>query len=87
MVGMSRERMASSSTLCSTFLMIFRAVKGWLSLTRWEICHVDSQKSVLWIQIRRFLGLPDPDPSLFVWIRILSSLSKKRKKKMISTFL
>jgi hypothetical protein len=23
-------------------------------------------KSVLWIQIRRFLGLPDPDRSLFV---------------------
>jgi hypothetical protein len=38
-----------------------------------------AQKAVLWIRIRRicmFLGLPDKDPSLFVWIRILPSTSK-----------
>jgi hypothetical protein len=33
---------------------------------------------VLWIWIRMFLCLKDPDPSLFVWIRILSSSSKKK---------
>jgi hypothetical protein len=35
--------------------------------------------SVLQIRIRMFLGLQDPDPvlSLFVWIRILPSSSRK----------
>jgi hypothetical protein len=38
---------------------------------------------VLWIRIRKFLGLLEPDPSLFViriliWIRILPSSSKKK---------
>jgi hypothetical protein len=28
------------------------------------------------------LGLPDPDPPLVVWIRILPSTSKKRKKNL-----
>ncbi len=42
--------------------------------------------AVLWIwicRIRKFLGLLDRDPSIFVrvWIRILPSSSKKRKKK------
>jgi hypothetical protein len=31
-----------------------------------------------------FLGLPDPDPSLFVRTRILPSSSKNRKKALIS---
>jgi hypothetical protein len=39
---------------------------------------------VLWIRIRMFLGLPDPDPSLFVriWVRIwiLSSRSRQVRK-------
>jgi hypothetical protein len=53
-------------------------------------------KAVLCIQIRKiykFLGLPDPDPSLFVWIRIwfqiriqiLPSTSKIVRKTLIST--
>ncbi len=41
---------------------------------------------VLWTRICMFLGLPDPDPSLFVriWIRILPSRSKKVRKSLIS---
>ncbi len=42
--------------------------------------------SVLWIRIRKYLGLLDLDPSLFVRIRILLSSSKKRKT-LISTVL
>jgi hypothetical protein len=38
--------------------------------------------SVLWIRIRKFLGISDPDPSLFARIRILSLSSKKSKKKL-----
>ncbi len=36
---------------------------------------------VLWIRTRTFLGLQGPEPSLFVWIQILPSSSKKGKKK------
>jgi hypothetical protein len=46
----------------------------------------NSQKSMICIRIRKFLGLPDPNPLLFVWIRIwiriLPLLSKKRKKNL-----
>ncbi len=37
---------------------------------------------VLWIRIRMFLDLQDPDPSFFVqiWVRILQSTGKKSKK-------
>jgi hypothetical protein len=38
--------------------------------------------TMLWILIRMFLGLPDPDPSLFLWIRIFSSTSKKSKENL-----
>jgi hypothetical protein len=40
------------------------------------------QKAELLIRISKFLGLPDPDPSLFVRIRILilPLLSKENKK-------
>jgi hypothetical protein len=48
-----------------------------------------NMEPVLWIQIRirtgnirKFLGLPDPDPSLFVRIRILPSSSIKSKKNL-----
>jgi hypothetical protein len=34
-----------------------------------------------------FLDHPDPDPSLFVWIRILLSSSKIVRKAVISTVL
>jgi hypothetical protein len=35
--------------------------------------------ALLWIQIRMFLGPPDPDPLVEVWIRILLSSSKNSK--------
>jgi hypothetical protein len=38
--------------------------------------------AVLWIRVRMFLDLPDPDPSLFVGIRILSSSGKNSKKNL-----
>ncbi len=47
-------------------------------------------ETVLWIRIRRtlmFLDLLDPDPSLFVWIRILRSSRKNCKKTLISAVL
>jgi hypothetical protein len=41
---------------------------------------------VLWIRICVFLGLSDPDPSLFVriWILILPSKIKKVRRTLIS---
>jgi hypothetical protein len=52
-------------------------------------------KAVLWIRIRRirkFLGLLDAGPSLFVWIRIwfqirIKILSPTSKKKLRKTFI
>ncbi len=40
---------------------------------------------MFWIRIERFLGLPDPNPSLFVRIRNLKQ--KTKKKPLISTVL
>ncbi len=42
---------------------------------------------VLWIRIRKFMGLSDPDPSLSGKIRILPLSSKKVRKNLISTIL
>jgi hypothetical protein len=46
---------------------------------------------VLWLRIRNFLGLTDPDQSLFVWIqtwtRSRPSSSKKANKTLIYTVL
>ncbi len=42
-------------------------------------------KAVLWIRIPRFLYLPDPDPSLFVRIRILPA--KKVRKTIFRVVL
>jgi hypothetical protein len=48
-------------------------------------------EAVLWIVIRMFLGLPDPDPPLFFTYPDLdpdpSITSKKERKTLISTFL
>jgi hypothetical protein len=41
-------------------------------------------KAVLWIRIRMFLDLQDPNPSLFVRIRILPSQTKNSKKNLDS---
>ncbi len=44
-------------------------------------------RPVLWIRIRKFSGLLDPDPSLFVqiriWLRILPSSSKNKVRKTL----
>ncbi len=46
-------------------------------------------ETMLWIQIRKFLSRPDPNPSLFVRIRILPSSSKNstvRKTSISNVF-
>ncbi len=45
-----------------------------------------TKKAGLWIRICMFLGLQDPDPSLFVRIRILPSSSKNKRKPWFLPF-
>ncbi len=40
---------------------------------------------VLWIRIKMCMGLPDPNPSIFLRIQILLSMRKKVRKALIST--
>jgi hypothetical protein len=48
------------------------------------------REAVLWIGIRMFLGLPDPDPSLFCSYPDLDldpSINKQESKKNLSFYL
>ncbi len=49
--------------------------------------QISNTFSVLGIKFRKFFGLPDPDSSLFVRIRILQWSSKKVRKTFISNVL
>jgi hypothetical protein len=53
------------------------------SLNSLEFKSKPDLATVLWIRIRNFLGLTDPDPSLFIririWIRSRPSSSKKAR--------
>jgi hypothetical protein len=58
-------------------------VQNWLLLSGKNIPFF-IYLAVLWLRIRIFLSLQDPGPSLFGWIRILASPSKKT---LVSTVL
>jgi hypothetical protein len=66
-IGIEGGGLAGDGTLSSTCF--------WPSNLKYS-----SSLPVLWIRIRMFLGLPDPDRHYFVRILILPSTSKKSKK-------